>query len=93
MAQLTTINPATNETLKQYDLMSDQDVEQAIELCHAAYEDWRLTSLAKRASVIRAIADALRARKDEYAELMTRETGKRFQDGQAEIELCASICI
>ena len=92
MAQLTTINPATNETLKQYDLMSDQDVEQAIELCHAAYEDWRLTSLAKRASVIRAIADALRARKDEYAELMTRETGKRFQDGQAEIELCASIC-
>ena len=92
MAQLTTINPATNETLKQYDLMSDQDVEQAIELCHAAYEDWRLTSLAKRASVIRAIADALRARKNEYAELMTRETGKRFQDGQAEIELCASIC-
>ena len=92
MAQLTTINPATNETLKQYDLMSDVELEEAIKRCQAAYEDWRLTSLNDRAKVIRAIADALRARKDEYAELMTRETGKLFKDGQAEIELCASIC-
>ena len=92
MAQLTTINPATNETLKHYDLMTDQQVDQAIERCQAAFEDWRLTALQDRAKVIRAIADALRAHKDEYAELMTRETGKLFKDGQAEIELCASIC-
>jgi succinate-semialdehyde dehydrogenase/glutarate-semialdehyde dehydrogenase len=92
MAQLTTINPATNETLKSYDLMSDVELEEAIKRCQAAYEDWRLTSLDDRAKVIRAIADALRTRKDEYAELMTRETGKLFKDGQAEIELCASIC-
>ena len=92
MAQLTTINPANNETLNQYDLMSDQEVDQAIERCQAAYEDWRLTSLEDRATVIRAIAESLRAHKDEYAELMTQETGKLFKDGQSEIELCASIC-
>lgn len=92
MAQLTTINPATNETLDQYDLMSDQEVDQAIERCQAAYEDWRLTSLEDRATVIRAIAKSLRTHKDEYAKLMTKETGKLFKDGQSEIELCASIC-
>ena len=92
MAQLTTINPATNETIDQYDLMSDQEVDQAIERCQAAYENWRLTSLEDRATVIRAIAKSLRAHKDEYAELMTKETGKLFKDGQSEIELCASIC-
>lgn len=92
MAQLTTINPATNETLDQYDLMSDQEVDQAIERCQTAYEDWRLTSLEDRATVIRAIAKSLRDHKDEYAELMTQETGKLFKDGQSEIELCASIC-
>lgn len=92
MAQLTTINPATNETLDQYDLMSDQEVDQAIERCQTAYEDWRLTSLEDRATVIRAIAKSLRDHKDEYAELMTKETGKLLKDGQSEIELCASIC-
>ncbi|WP_306016830.1 NAD-dependent succinate-semialdehyde dehydrogenase [Oceanicaulis sp. MMSF_3324] len=92
MAQLTTINPATNETLKHYDLMSDNEVETAIARCHTAYEDWRLKSLKDRARIIREIAKTLRDNKDAFAELMTRETGKLFKDGQAEIDLCAQIC-
>jgi len=92
MAQLTTINPATNETLKHYDLMSDKEVETAIARCHAVYEDWRLTRLEDRATIIREIAKTLRDNKDAFAELMTRETGKLFKDGQAEIDLCAQIC-
>ena len=92
MAQLTTINPATNETLKHYDLMSDKEVDTAIARCHAAYEDWRLTQLEDRAAIIREIAKTLRDNKDAFAELMTRETGKLFKDGQAEIDLCAQIC-
>ena len=92
MAQLTTINPATNETLKHYDLMSDKEVDTAIARCHSAYEDWRLTRLEDRAAIIREIAKTLRDNKDAFAELMTRETGKLFKDGQAEIDLCAQIC-
>src|SRR5690606_15534361 len=37
-------------------------------------------------------AEILRTRKEDYAGLMTEETGKVFKDGVAEIEKCAWVC-
>ena len=38
---ITTINPATEETLETYDRMSDTAAREAVEACHAAFEEWR----------------------------------------------------
>ena len=92
MSSLTTINPATGEKLKDYDLMTDQEVTEAIEQCHQAFLDWKLRSFEDRAKIINAIATELRNSKDEFAKLMTEETGKLFSDGKSEIDLCAAIC-
>ncbi|KCZ54918.1 aldehyde dehydrogenase [Hyphomonas beringensis] len=90
--QLTTINPATGETLKTYPVMSDADMNAAIAKCHEAYLDWRMQSLEERAKVIKAIGEELRKHVDDYAELMTKEVGKLYKDGKQEVELCAQIC-
>ncbi len=92
MPTLSTINPATGEKLQDYDYMTDEQVTKAIEDCHQAFLDWKLKSLEDRAKVIKAVASVLRDNKEEFAKLMTSETGKLFGDGQAEIDLCAAIC-
>lgn len=89
---ITTINPATEETLETYDRMSDTAAREAVEACHAAFEEWRLEPLDKRAETIKAIGQALRDTSEDFAQLMTREVGKLIGDSRDEIELCAAIC-
>jgi succinate-semialdehyde dehydrogenase/glutarate-semialdehyde dehydrogenase len=57
-----------------------------------AFEDWRQTSFADRSKVLHKAAEILRARKDEFARLMTEEMGKTLTDGRAEVEKCAVNC-
>ena len=42
--------------------------------------------------MIKAIGQALRDNKEDFAQLMTREVGKLINDSRDEIELCAAIC-
>ena len=57
---LKTVNPATEETIDTYKTMSDEEMRAAIELCHGAFDKWKLVSLEERAKVIKAIGQALR---------------------------------
>jgi len=90
--KLQTINPATGEPGKAYDPHSIDDAKAAARAARAAYLDWRKTSFDERAVVIRKAAEVLRARKDEFARLMTDEMGKTVTDGRAEVEKCAFHC-
>lgn len=90
--QLTTINPLTEEVLATYDYMSDEEATAVVKASHDAYLKWRLRSLDERAKVIAAIANALRERKEEFAQLMTNEVGKLIKDSRTEVDLCAAIC-
>ncbi|WP_227370657.1 aldehyde dehydrogenase family protein, partial [Halomonas sp. M20] len=87
-----TINPATGETIATYDVISDEQALQALNDSHKAFLEWRKTSLEERGNILREIAKRLRAKKGEYAALMTREMGKPISQGGDEIELCAAIC-
>src|SRR6478752_6751550 len=87
-SKLQTVNPATGQPGKAYDAHSIDDAKAA----RAAFLDWRRTSFAERSVVIRKAAEILRARKDEFARLMTEEMGKTVTDGRAEVEKCAFHC-
>ncbi|WP_116082458.1 NAD-dependent succinate-semialdehyde dehydrogenase [Tropicimonas sp. IMCC34011] len=90
--QIKTINPATDEVLETYDYMTNDAAKAAVEACHEAFLSWRLKSHEDRAEIIRAIGKELKASKDEFAALMSREVGKRIGDSKQEIDLCAQIC-
>ncbi len=92
MSPITTINPATEESIQTYELMSEQEAIDRLAACHAAYLQWRKLTHQDRASYISKIGRALRDHADELAALMTRETGKLLKDGHVEIETCAAIC-
>jgi succinate-semialdehyde dehydrogenase/glutarate-semialdehyde dehydrogenase len=86
------VNPATGEPGKSYSETSLDEARAAAAAARRAFLDWRRTSFAERSTVIRRAAEILRARKDEFAGLMTEEMGKTLTDGRAEVEKCAAHC-
>jgi len=91
-SKLQTINPATGEAGKSYNLDTIDDGLAAAKAARAAFLKWRRTSFDERSAVIRKAAEALRRRELEFAHLMTAEMGKTLGDGRAEVEKCAFHC-
>ena len=92
MADITTINPATGEAIKEYDYMSNDEVNKIVESSHQAFTEWRKTSHEARAKVINSIGETLLQYKEELSKLMTEERGKLYSQSLQEIDLCKAIC-
>ena len=89
---IATINPATGETLKTFEPLSDAELDGRLERAAAAFRSYRLTSYDDRAGWMRAAADILDAEADAIAELMTTEMGKTLKAAKAEIGKCSAAC-
>jgi succinate-semialdehyde dehydrogenase/glutarate-semialdehyde dehydrogenase len=85
-------NPATGEELAVYEELTPEQIERALAEAHEAQSGWRDVPFAERRRLMRAAAVALRARRDEYARLMTLEMGKPIAESEAEIDKCAWNC-
>ena len=70
------VDPATGETIKTYDTISDADLSAAIDRAADAHRQWgRETTLEQRAEVIGRVAALHEERKNELAEIKaTAET-------------------
>ena len=88
----TSTNPATNTTLRTYKAHTDSEVEARLDRAEQAAALQRSRSFEERATRLHALADALEARSDEWAELMTREIGKPIRQAKGEAEKCALVC-
>tara|TARA_R110002096_G_scaffold3032_16_gene15549 strand:+ start:329 stop:1705 length:1377 start_codon:yes stop_codon:yes gene_type:complete len=91
LSKITTINPATEEEIQTYDLMSEQEATESVEACHDAFLKWREVPRKDRATYLTKIAQKLRDNVEELSALMTQETGKLLKDGRTEVEICAAI--
>jgi succinate-semialdehyde dehydrogenase/glutarate-semialdehyde dehydrogenase len=90
--RIETVNPATGQAGRSYDETSLDDALAAAAAARTAFVEWRRTSFADRSAVVHKAAEILRARKDEFARLMTEEMGKTLDEGRAEVEKCAFHC-
>lgn len=86
------VNPASGEQVREYDEHSPDDVKEIVAAANTAYENWRHTSFAVRAELMRAAGHVLRDKAGQFARLMTEEMGKPIKDGRAEAEKCAWVC-
>lgn len=84
-------NPATGEELKRFTAMNEQQLVEAIDQAHQAFTSWRQTSFKERQTILLSFAEELRNRTDKFAELITREMGKRISESRKEINFCADI--
>jgi len=92
MEPITAVNPATDETVETYEPATAADVEDALSRADEAFDSWRDRPIREREAHLERVAELLRERTDEYAELMTREMGKPIAQARAEVEKCAWGC-
>ncbi len=86
------INPATEELLKEYPDHSSAQVQSALRATQSAFQTWRQTPMPTRAAHMHRAAQVLRQRSAEFSALMVREMGKPIAQAEGEIEKCALAC-
>ena len=86
------VNPTNGATIRTYKEPSPEEVAAILGQVDEAFGSWRRTSFGERAQLMRAAAQVLRAKTDEYARLMAEEMGKPIREGRAEVEKCAWVC-
>ncbi|MGO2519335.1 MAG: NAD-dependent succinate-semialdehyde dehydrogenase [Microbacterium sp.] len=91
MTEYAVINPATGQTIAEYDTFTDQQIDDAITRAHSAVSVWGKTAPEGRAKVIRRIAQLHRERTDELAAIIVREMGKPIAAAVGEVEFAADI--
>ncbi|WAU81241.1 NADP-dependent succinic semialdehyde dehydrogenase [Streptomyces sp. Qhu-G9] len=86
---IATVNPATGETLKTYDALNAEEIEQRLATAEAAFRHHRTTSFAERARLLHRAADLLEGDAQDIGRIMTTEMGKPVKQARAEAAKCA----
>ncbi|MEZ5782130.1 MAG: betaine-aldehyde dehydrogenase [Rhizobiaceae bacterium] len=79
-AELTSIYPATGETIASLHAATSNVVELAMEAARAAQPAWARLKPVERGRILRRAADIMRARNEELSRLETLDTGKPYQE-------------
>lgn len=87
-----TINPATGEPVAEYSAHGPEEIDRALDGAAGCAEAWAATPIGDRADVLRQAGGVLRARAQEFAQLMAAEMGKPVREGRAEVEKSAWVC-
>ena len=79
-------NPATGEPLASVSLAGIKEYEQVVTTAHEAFLRWRVLPAPQRGEIVRQMADAMRAQKDDLGRLVTMEVGKVLSEGLGEVQ-------
>lgn len=79
------VNPATGEPFTTVPRASAAQADQAIAAAKAAVPGWAAVPFAERSKKLIQLADAIAARKDEFARTLTLEQGKPLAEAQGEL--------
>jgi succinate-semialdehyde dehydrogenase / glutarate-semialdehyde dehydrogenase len=86
---IATVNPATEETEKEFSEHTAEEVEAKLSAASAAFDALRVTSFGDRSRWAYAAADLLEGETPDLARVMTSEMGKTFAAAKAEVAKCA----
>src|SRR5579864_2907229 len=89
---IATINPATGQTIKKFEALTDSQVDEKIQRATEAFPKFRKLSFADRGKMMMRAAEILESEKDSLAHLMTLEMGKTLRSAVDEAVKCAWAC-
>jgi acyl-CoA reductase-like NAD-dependent aldehyde dehydrogenase len=88
VAELKTINPATEEVINRYEIITKEQINDKVKKARNAFDEWKVDSK-KRTDLIHDFAQQLRKDKEELAKTATKEMGKAIKEARSEVEKCA----
>jgi acyl-CoA reductase-like NAD-dependent aldehyde dehydrogenase len=83
-----TINPATEEVLNEYKIMTKEQINDKVKKARNTFQDWRKDA-SKRTDLLHDFATQLRKDKENLARSATNEMGKSIKESRSEVEKCA----
>ena len=89
---IATINPATGETIRTFEALTDPEIEQKIQLASDTFHKHRRVAFGERAKKMMRAAEILESDKAKFGRVMTTEMGKPIRAAIAEAEKCAWVC-
>jgi succinate-semialdehyde dehydrogenase / glutarate-semialdehyde dehydrogenase len=89
---IATINPATAETLKTFDALTDAQIDARIQHAARTFQTYRRTPLEERAGRMLRAAQILESEQSVFGRMMTTEMGKLVKAGSEEAAKCAWGC-
>jgi acyl-CoA reductase-like NAD-dependent aldehyde dehydrogenase len=87
-AKVKTINPATEEVLKEYEIMSKEEISDTTRKAKKAFEEWK-KDINNIIDFIHDFASELKKNKENLARTATNEMGKVIKEARSEVEKCA----
>jgi len=85
-------NPFSNELIKQYESISNEELSKALQSSHNTFNKWKLSSFRERKELLRRFADLLLNEVDSHARLISNEMGKPIKQAIAEVKKSALAC-
>ena len=86
--KLKTINPATEQVLNEYEIITKDQFNNSVNKARQAFLEWK-NNIDRRADFLYAFAKELRKNKESLARTVTQEMGKAIKEAKSEVEKCA----
>lgn len=86
--KLKTLNPATEEILNEYDIMTSEKINESVKKAKEAFSEWK-KDIHKRSDFLYAFANEFRKNKEVLAKTATQEMGKAIKESRSEVDKCA----
>jgi acyl-CoA reductase-like NAD-dependent aldehyde dehydrogenase len=84
-SEMVVVNPATGEPLTICPRADREQLEEAVQAAKRTFSSWSVTPFAKRRDAVLTLADALSARTEQFARILTQEQGKPLADAEGEV--------
>ena len=89
---MTAVNPATGEEIESFETLSAEEVREKVAIAERAFREYRKTTFAERARMMRRAAEILEDEAEELGRTATLEMGKTLVAAKAEAQKCARGC-
>jgi len=76
--KIVSANPATGETLREFDCATEAEVQSAVSRARSAQPAWAALNVGRRIAILHEFQSLLHGKKSEVARLITREAGKPY---------------
>ncbi|MFP3220583.1 MAG: aldehyde dehydrogenase [Candidatus Marsarchaeota archaeon] len=80
------LNPSTEEVISVYSSASVEQVNEAVDAAEEAQKKWATLPAVERAGYVKRVAAEIRKRRQELAEIISREEGKILKEALGEVD-------
>ena len=89
---IATVNPATGETLKTFEPLTNEEIEAKLTQAAASFKQYSQTEMAQRSVWLQQAAEILERDRVKLGNIITTEMGKPIKSAIAEVKKCAWVC-